>query len=119
MNFLAQCMPQLGIGIAADNKTTLEAIVIYFFLSTNFVDWRMSRPYGSDQNFCRRQRLLFTALLTHLIAVFLNAHVVLFVKGVPLLLYLAAFFCVLTTAQSYEGQIWGLQLHISCILNAF
>lgn len=36
--------------------------------------------------FCRRQRRLFTALLTHLIAVFLNRHVVLFVKEVPLLL---------------------------------
>lgn len=75
------------VSIEADDTTMLDAIAIYF-LSTNFVDWRILWPVGSDRNHSRQrltwslfmslnQRVCFTLVFSSNIVA-----VILLVKGV-------------------------------------
>lgn len=53
MQLLLQLSALLSIA-ADDTLEALEAIDIYFFLTTNFVAWHMQRPASSDRD-CGRQ----------------------------------------------------------------
>lgn len=99
------------VSIEADDTTMLDAITIYF-LSTNFVDWRILWPVGSDRNHSRRRLTwsLFMSLNQRVCFILVFSSnviaIILLVKGVFWSSDYTAFLC-----SAHSPVLWGVLLY--------